>query len=218
MNIYFISGLGADSKAFEKIMIGSEYKVHYIDWLEPHQHEKLEHYAGRMADSIEKDKPFILIGLSFGGIVSIEISKLFRAERVILISSISNRHELPWYYRTIGKLTLQNTKAIHLLKQNNEFIQWYFGTHSKRLKDYLNKMIEKTSDYYLLWSLTQIIQWQQADKKENVFHIHGNADKIFPVRYCKPDHIVKKGGHFMVLTHAKEITQIIQAELKTLNT
>jgi pimeloyl-ACP methyl ester carboxylesterase len=217
MNIYFISGLGADRRAFERIHLPEKYKVHYIDWLEPQQNESLAHYAERMAKDIHKKEAFALVGLSFGGIIAIEISTLYKASCVILISSISNKNELPWFYKALGKVNLHQTKFMHLFKQNHELLHWFFGTKAKRLKEYLNQMIEQTSVNYLQWSLTQILNWKQKEKMQNVLHLHGTEDKLFPVRYCKADKIIQGGGHFMVITHAKEISEIITEHLDSYN-
>jgi len=216
MNIYFISGLGADRRAFDKIKLDQDFNVHYIDWLEPSKNEDLKSYAERMASSIDKISPFALVGLSFGGIIAIEISKLYPAQKVILISSISNQSELPWYYKSIGKLGIQNTKLIELLKYKKDLLHWFFGTTSARLKNYLNEMIDKTSIHYLQWSLNQILNWNQINKPKNVLHIHGEKDKLFPTTFCKPDYTISKGGHFMIVTHANQISEIINHSLHSI--
>lgn len=216
IQIYFISGLGADRRAFDKIKLDDEYVIHFIDWLEPEKHEALEHYARRMAESIDQHQPFVLVGLSFGGLMAIEISKLVHAEKLILISSISNRSQLPPYYKFIGKLGLQRSPVIHLLKNKSGILHWFFGTKSKRLKEYLNEMIEGTSINYLAWSLDQIVHWKQTIKPQHVVHIHGGNDKLFPIRFIEADRVIDRAGHFMVVTHAKEVSQFIVDSIKAL--
>ena len=85
-NIYCISGLGADEKAFAKIKVPG-YALQHLLWLTPEKDEALEAYAKRMAKQIPDANP-ILMGLSFGGMLCIEIAKLIPVEKVILISSI----------------------------------------------------------------------------------------------------------------------------------
>jgi hypothetical protein len=36
-------------------------------------------------------------------------------------------------------------------------------------------------------------------------HIHGDNDKIFPVKKIKPTHIIEGGTHMMIYNRAKEI-------------
>ena len=71
--IYFISGLGADERIFQWLRYDGYRPIH-IHWLPPERRESVEHYAHRLAQDI-KDKRPIIVGLSFGGIVAIEIAK-----------------------------------------------------------------------------------------------------------------------------------------------
>lgn len=206
MNIYFISGLGADRRAFERIKLDPQCIVHYIDWIEPAPKESIVDYAQRMALGIDRSLPFCLVGLSFGGIISIEINRFLPAKKVILISSISHRAQLPWYFKMTGRIGLQKLGLAHFIKMNDKLMYWFFGTHSSRLKNYLKEMIQGVSNYYLQWSMSQILNWNQDAKPANVYQIHGTQDKVFPIENITADKVIEKGSHFMVITHAKKIS------------
>ncbi len=203
MNVYFISGLGADKRAFSHIQLSNKHQAYYIDWLEPERNESLVDYATRMASSIDTHQPFALVGLSFGGIVAIEIAKQTGNPQVILISSISNRNQLPTGYRFLAAFGFHRTPLLAILKHGNAWVHHLFGVRSKRLKTYLDEMIQQTSMGYLRWALRSILHWQQKEKSNFVYHIHGDADKIFPIRNCSPDKIIPRAGHFMIVTHAR---------------
>ncbi|MFZ4752530.1 MAG: alpha/beta hydrolase [Chitinophagaceae bacterium] len=207
MNVYFISGLGADFHAFDRIEIPSFCVKHDLPWLEPLPSEALNNYAKRMAEGIDLSRPFVLVGLSFGGIVAIEIHQQFPALQVILISSISNRNELPWYFRFAGSVGLHQSPILPLIKKWDKAMYWFFGTRSARLKGYLKERMDQTTLTYLKWSLNAIVHWKQAEKPNGVIHLHGSKDKLFPIQYCCPDYIVQGGSHFMVVTHAREISR-----------
>jgi pimeloyl-ACP methyl ester carboxylesterase len=207
VNVYFISGLGADFHAFDRIEIPSFCVKHDLPWLEPLPSEALNHYAKRMAERIDHSKPFVLVGLSFGGIVAIEIHQQFPALKVILISSISNRNELPWYFRFAASVGLHQSPVLPLIKKWDKAMYWFFGTRSARLRGYLKERMDQTTLTYLKWSLNAIVHWKQAEKPIGVIHLHGSKDKLFPIQYCHPDYIVQGGSHFMVVTHAREISR-----------
>lgn len=209
MDVYFISGLGADRRAFEKIILTPDHTAYYIDWLEPLSQESLTAYAKRMASSIDVTKPFVLVGLSFGGIVSIEIGKVLQPKQIILISSVSHRSEMPWYFRFASIFNIHKTFFVSQIKRNEKIMFWFFGTKSNKLRAYLKEMIEAMSYNYLKWSIHEIVNWKQQSKPQNVFHIHGNADKLFPIQYIKPDKLIDRGSHFMVVTHARAISAVI---------
>jgi predicted esterase YcpF (UPF0227 family) len=86
--IYILSGLGADKRIFNKIDFKNN-QIHYINWLIPAQNETLESYIQKLIQQIEDPKP-ILVGLSFGGMMAIEISKYIETRKIILISSAKN--------------------------------------------------------------------------------------------------------------------------------
>ena len=207
MNVYFISGLGADFHAFDRIEILSFCVKHDLPWLEPLPSEALNNYAKRMAEGIDLSRPFVLVGLSFGGIVAIEIHQQFPALQVILISSITNRNELPWYFRFAGSVGLHQSPILPLIKKWDKAMYWFFGTRSARLRGYLKERMDQTTLTYLKWSLNAIVHWKQAEKPKGVIHLHGSKDKLFPIQYCCPDYIVQGGSHFMVVTHAREISR-----------
>lgn len=216
MNIYLISGLGADEHAFDRLVFPENYIRHHLTWLEPEPNESLAEYAHRMAEGIDSRQKFVLIGLSFGGLVSIEISKFLKPEKLIIISSISQRRELPWYFRQVGQLGLHKSALIQYIKKSDRLLFWFFGTRSSKLQAYLKERIQATSVNYLKWSLHQIIHWKQSKKPEGLIHIHGSKDKLFPVQYCQPDIIISGGSHFMVVTHASVISDRIKEILREL--
>ena len=73
--------------------------------------ETLAQYAQRIVQRITAPRP-MLVGLSFGGMVAVEIAKILPVEKVILISSAKTRDELPPSYRFLGKLHLHKFLAL----------------------------------------------------------------------------------------------------------
>ena len=66
-----------------------------------------------------KDKNPILIGLSFGGIVATELSKIISVEKLILISSLKTKSEIPLIYRLAGKLHIHRIIPYSVLKKDH---------------------------------------------------------------------------------------------------
>ncbi|HEY0057769.1 MAG TPA: hypothetical protein VGB56_01465, partial [Flavisolibacter sp.] len=126
MNVYFISGLGADCRVFKNIQLPDSYKAIHLEWIKPLAGESLAEYALRLSGSIDTTQPFGLIGLSLGGMIAVEISKHKRAEWVVLISSIPVSNALPKYYQLGGKLGLHKIIPISMLRQAS-FIKRFFS-------------------------------------------------------------------------------------------
>ena len=210
MTLYCISGLGADHRAFERLQFDETLNVVFLPWLEPETEETLRHYAQRMAEPIMTHEPFALLGLSFGGIISGEMSHFLNPEKIILLSTIAHAGQLPWYFKVAGKTQLHKSSLASNLKTNPLFIDSLFGQKNTPLSLYLKEKFALMSPYYLSWSLDRILTWTQSAKPTQATHIHGSADRVFPIEYTEPDIVVRGGSHYMVYTHAKQVSKIIQ--------
>lgn len=63
------------------------------------------------------------------------------------------------------------------------------------------------------WAIDKIVRWNNKTIPENIFHIHGSNDKIFPFDNVKMDAIIHEGGHFMIMNKAEEVNEILKREL-----
>lgn len=205
--IYFISGLGADSSVFNFLKLGGYQQV-YVKWLPPVKQESLQDYAGRLIEQIHTQNP-IIIGLSFGGIVAIEIAKRIPAAKIVLISSITNRNEIPWYFRLAGLLHLHKLIPTSLLKHANFITYWFFGVQTRQEKTLLAEILHRTDPKFLKWAIDKIVTWQNRATLQNLVRIHGTADRLLLLGSAKPDYRIDRGGHLMVIDHATEISQTL---------
>src|SRR5688572_8293688 len=137
--IYLLSGLGGDKRVFEFLDL-SNFKVNHVDWIEPTDNETIQSYAQRLLQQITTDRP-IIIGVSFGGIMTIEIAKLIETEKLILISAAKTKDDIPVFYRLIGQLGLHKIIPTWMLKNINPLTYWLFGTKTKKQKDLLKEIL-----------------------------------------------------------------------------
>ena len=142
-NVYILSGLGADERVFQHLEF-TNHNISFIKWIPPFEDEKLENYAKRIIEQqITSPRP-IIVGLSFGGIMAIEISKLVVTEKVIIIASAKTKSEIPFYYRIFGILQLHKFIPTRLLKKSNIVTNWLFGTTSNFDKTILKEILQDT--------------------------------------------------------------------------
>ena len=205
--IYVFSGLGVDKRVYDNIDFGT-LDVEFIDWIEPLKNESLENYALRISEKITCDNP-ILIGLSFGGMLVAEISKIINVKKIILIASAKNKFELPFVFKLSGKLKLNQLLPHSILKSQNFILNWLFGIESNEERQLLKSILNDTNSMFLKWAINEIVNWKNEIYPENCFHIHGNQDRIIPIKNVKADFVVKNGGHFMTVNKAKDIENII---------
>jgi pimeloyl-ACP methyl ester carboxylesterase len=207
-DLYLFSGLGADKRIFQRLDL-SGYSVNYIEWKIPLEDETIEHYASRLLPQIKTPKP-TLIGLSFGGIMAIEVAKLIETEKVILISSIKSGNEVPFYYRWMARAGIHRHIPSNFFKNTNIITNWLFGTVTPFDQQLLKEILSDTNPRFFSWALDQIIQWKNQTIPKNLVHIHGTGDRILPIRFSGSDIVVKNGGHFMTLNKSDEINRILR--------
>ncbi|MEO5562023.1 MAG: alpha/beta hydrolase, partial [Chitinophagaceae bacterium] len=172
----------------------------------------IEAYSRRLCDQIKTEEP-ILIGLSFGGMIAVEVAKWITTEKIILIASAKSRKEIPFYYKLAGFLKLHKLLPAKLLTRPNRLAFWLFGTTNKQEEKLLSDILAETNPVFLNWAIDKIINWKNTITPENIWHIHGSADRILPIAFIKPNVRVSHGGHFMALNKAKELSDLILQEI-----
>ncbi len=213
MKAYFISGLGADHRAFERLELPSGYQVIHIPWLSLAAGETLQTYSQKMSLNIDTKDPFVLVGLSFGGMVSVEISKIMKPEKLILISTAATNSAFPVLFKVAAWLNLDTILPADSFKLIRRMSYWFFGAKDKSTKRLLDYFFSNTTPQFLNWAVSQIVHWKNTYRFPNTVHVHGRGDKIFPASRSNADYLVS-GGHLCVFTNSGEINSILQKELK----
>ena len=214
-HIYFVSGTAANSKIFERIELPKEqFELHFLEWILPlTKDETIASYAARMCKKIQHPAP-ILVGVSFGGIMIQEMSKLISCEKIVLISSIKNKYELPKRLKVIRDTKaylLAPTKRIDAIEN---IIKSIFGVKSEKRIEAYKKYLSIRNPNYLNWAIKQALQWKQTKTLANTIHIHGDQDRIFPIESIKDCITIPKGSHVMIITKAKKISSILLKKLQ----
>jgi hypothetical protein len=200
IHVYFMPGMAASSSIFERIQLPNDiFEIHYLEWVIPNPRESIKSYAERMAINIKHDK-VVLIGVSFGGILVQEMKQFLNPMKVIIISSVKSKSELPKRMK-IAK----STKAYKLIPtqlfENIELLaKFTFGSSiiKQRLILY-EKYLSVRDKKYLDWAIVEIINWERMDIDQKINHIHGDADEVFPPKNIKNCISVKGGTHIMIL-------------------
>ena len=214
MNVYFISGLAADKRVFKNIELPAGYTPYYLDWVMPRGNESLQEYAEKLTETMDPSQPFVVLGLSFGGMLAIEIAKRFPAARAILISSAASPQNLPVYMRLAGKLRLHRIVPISIVKMA-ALTKRFLTDETKEEKKFLREMIRQSDPALIRWSMNAALTWHAEAPGLRYIHIHGSRDGILPLKYAGATHVIRGGGHLMILSRAKEINGILRQTLLT---
>ena len=203
IHVYFMPGMAANSSIFEHIQLpDNDFKMHFLEWIIPTKRESLVSYARRMVLKIEYPN-VVLIGVSFGGVLVQEMSKQINLRKLIIISSVKSKYELP------RKMNIAKaTKAYKLLPtqfvSNIEALAKYaFGDSIKKRVELYQKYLSVSNKYYLNWAIQNMVCWEQEIVIPEIIHIHGDNDSVFPIKNISNCIIIKGGTHIMIINKYK---------------
>lgn len=207
-NIYLLPGLLADSRIFKNFAKG---EGNYIDvvYPEPHRKETLADFAKRLAEQITEPDA-VLIGTSFGGVLAIEIAKHIPVKQVILLGSVKHQDELAWYKNLIHILRLHKRVSPRTIRLGGFASRFFAPKETREWQTFFN-MVYSTDGNYIHWVIDRVLGWKNTEYPENILHLHGSKDPLFPIRYItEPVVVIKGAGHSMVMDHAVELRKAIK--------
>lgn len=194
---------------FQNLTFSKELKIHFLDWIPPKTNESLRAYALRLAEGIDSSGAFSIIGLSFGGMLATEIASVLHPKRTVLISSISSKNALPWYFRVAGKMRIN--KLIPAAKPTSipQFISSFFGVETKDEALYFNQLMKLTDPHFSKWAIDSILKWDRTESPSGIIRINGGKDRVLPIKGGGVDYLIQDGGHFMIFNRAIRISEIL---------
>ena len=203
IHVYFMPGMAANPSIFEHIKLPKDRFVrHLLEWVIPDLNESIESYAKRMLFNIHHGE-CVLIGVSFGGVLVQEMSKLAKFKKVIIISSIKTKHELSQRMRIAKRTGAYKLVPTSLLSNIETLAKYAFGeTVSKRVELY-KKYLSVSDKRYLDWAIKNMICWNQEQPMQGVIHIHGDNDTVFPIKNIDGCMTIKGGTHIMIINKFK---------------
>ncbi len=209
MKVYFIPGIGADYRLFTHIRLPDGYTPSHIQWIDPFDKEKLGDYAFRLSGQIDQSEPFILVGLSLGGMMAVEIAKRLDPTCTIIVSSIPVKAHLPGYFRLAGRLGLGKLISPSFMKAATK------AKHALSMRSAANRrlmfdIIRAGDDRFIRWAINAVLEWENEEVPQRFYHIHGTRDEIFPISLTKPTHIAQKGDHNFIVSRPGVLNQILK--------
>ena len=207
--LYLIPGTGADHRFFSRLQLDANTQV--IKWTEWGNAQTIREYAEVLSLQINTEEPFGILGVSFGGMLAVEMSKFLDPEKLILISSAKSYKELPIIVRISRRVGVHYLITPWLIKII-PFAGKIFGV-SKKDKRFFDKMIDETPKGHLKKTIRSILHWKNTVIPSEVIHIHGSQDKVIPIKKIQRPTAIEGGGHFMVYNMADQVGEIINEYL-----
>lgn len=209
-DVYFISGLGADYRAFSKLTL-SVNMVH-VQWVQSDDSDSIATYAQKLLSQIDTNQSVILVGLSFGGMVAVELSKLIPNCKVILLSSAPTPAAIPKTYKLFSAEKWIDKVPAFVFTKPNFMVYRMFGVKSRENKALLKLILKETDPVFFKWALKAVLSWRNEVLPTDLTRIHGTKDFILP-KHGEDVIPISGGGHLMVLERAREISEVLNRVL-----
>lgn len=207
--LYFVPGMAAGVEIFEHIKLPEDrYKIVILEWLIPEDDESLEAYAKRMAARVDSDNP-VLVGVSFGGVMVQEMKPFIPTAKVIVVSSVKSKAELPKRFALARKSLLYKLVPTSLVLSAKDLTRFAIGPKTKKRLALYNTYLSVRDKVYLDWAIREMVCWDRAQADPEVLHIHGSKDIVFPIANIKNCVVIPEGTHVMILYKAKAVSEAL---------
>ncbi len=214
VQLVLVPGAGADYRQWQPQRVAFPGLL-VPAWITPLYEDTLPSYAARLAETIPREKPLVLGGSSFGGMLACEMAKHLQPNAVIVIGSCRSPKSLPHAVRLLRPVLCRiPCWGITLAKSLAPLgVQMFrdLGRESRRL---CATMFKESDPYFVKWAIGAILRWKptQLDGMP-ISHIHGRRDRMILASRATADCVVPDGGHLINLSHVKQVNDFIRSVL-----
>jgi len=216
--LYLLPGMGTDFRIFHGMDFGEEVNHQVIHYpTNSFEFSGLDELARNIAAQIDTNRQFILVGVSMGGMLAMELSKIVNPEAIILVSSIKSSAELPFKYKVGRFFPVHKFFTERMLVRKAENPKTWDNVTDSYLREVYPKMLKDCGAKLLRWQMSSIINWRFENHSEQtpIFRIHGSDDHILPLRKFTADIVFYGASHRMISNNRKEIIEEVRKFLSS---
>lgn len=211
VNIYLLCGLGTDERLFENLPPLAGYRYIPLPFIKPQNSTSLADYAQLLATTYDFQPPFILGGVSIGGMIAQELAQIVQPEKLLLISTVCSRAEMPRLFRLVNHKFFYPLLTASFLRAV-AFVGDKFTKKSFKGRDLFFDMLKKSDDDFLSFGARAALSWYPPKVNVPIIRIHGSRDRVFPLSRIENQEmiVIKNGNHFMVYEMGEEVGEVVE--------
>lgn len=127
------------------------------------------------------------------------MSEYIKVRRLIIISSVKCKDELPRRMKFSARTGAHKLLPISLLDYVDHFEKLAMNDFLKKRARLYRKYLSVRNHKYLNWAIAHMVKWDCERPREDIVHIHGDKDLIFPYKYIGKCITVRGGTHIMII-------------------
>lgn len=201
MTIHLIPGIGGTSDMFRDYRF--PFPVRCLDYLRPpSQGTSFADYAHLFVAHHQIESGDCLVGMSMGGMLACEISKILAIRKLILISSGTRPEHINPLLRSLS--VFAPTVPFRWFQRIIRPTPLFGPTRQRALA-----MFKASDPHFLNWSCYHAAHWAGLDHHPDLTQIHGSWDPVFPITRQRPQHVIPRGDHIVLLRRPEIINPIL---------
>ncbi len=210
MKWILIPGLGVDHRYFANIIdLLPDHQI--LKFQTSSQTETIEEYADRLREQIEATGPFVLGGVSFGGMLASIMCQRLSPVALVLMSSTTRPDALRYSVRLFEWMSRlwPDTFAGWVRSLGSRTLRWLEPIPPEQVENF-KEMVRGAALELIRSGGRMVMDWRQAPPITcPKFHLHGSRDLLIPAAKVQATHIVEGAGHLMNLTHTEQVREFI---------
>jgi pimeloyl-ACP methyl ester carboxylesterase len=136
--------------------------------------------------------------------------------RTALIGSVRSPSGIPARWRWLKPIAWLGPDVLRILAALGvKFGQRFFKPSLKRTL----QRLAKPESIFERWAMCAAVRWRpsNAARQIRVFHIHGEADQVLPVKLSRPNVIVPGGRHALTIFNALAVNEFLAKVRQTIH-
>lgn len=210
--LLLIPGLGVNHRLFHHQRAAFPDLI-VPEWIEPAPRDSLAEYAKRLASTITHNGPLVVGGVSFGGMIALEMARHLPTKHIVLIASCRS----PGAVRPLLRCAERCARPIpSAVIASSMFLAPAVlgrgGGVPKSDRALLAEMVRDVSIPLLRWGARAVMEWPGCPNPgAPVRHIHGDRDWVIPHTRLAPapDRIIRGGPHVLNLPHPRDVNAFL---------
>lgn len=185
-------------------------------WLEPERAETVPAYGRRMAATLgPAGSDLVLGGVSFGGMVALEMARHVPARAVVLIASATTGRALTRVAHGLARVGRPlPARALPPPRPLWPVVAWAFGARTAEDRALVYELIRTSRPGFAKWGLGALLDWDPGGQQPcPVRRIHGLEDRLIGAARVPADMVIPGAGHLINVTHAADVNAFIRAAL-----
>lgn len=168
-------------------------------------------YARRLAETVDRSSPFLLGGVSLGGMIAQEMAQVLKPAALLLIATCQSSESLPKFWQISGRLIHHSPNwLVKLISHTASLMALACPASKFPHKRLYAQMLKEMPPSLLRWQCGAATSWRlSVPPTMPVFRLHGAKDIVIPLEKVNMNGadctVISDSGHFVSVMRAKQV-------------